>query len=101
MTTQLGFLEPLEWTREVIDDYSISRLGGLPVISLEISLLTRQTWPIDNCPSAKDLQCAICFHPLRLLMQLYAPTDAEEILRIIYVFLCKDGRCQRPGFSSA
>jgi hypothetical protein len=31
MVVQLGFLEPLEWNKEVQNDYSISRLGGLPV----------------------------------------------------------------------
>lgn len=31
MTAQLGFLEPLEWTQETQNDFSISRLGGLPV----------------------------------------------------------------------
>jgi len=31
MAIQLGFLEPLDWTQETQKDYSISRLGGLPV----------------------------------------------------------------------
>jgi hypothetical protein len=31
MTIQLGFLEPIEWTSETQNDFSISRLGGLPV----------------------------------------------------------------------
>jgi hypothetical protein len=31
MTIQLGFLEPIEWTSETKNDFSISRLGGLPV----------------------------------------------------------------------
>lgn len=31
MAVQLGFLEPLEWSDEAQNDFSISRLGGLPV----------------------------------------------------------------------
>jgi pre-rRNA-processing protein TSR4 len=52
-------------------------------------------------PAQKDLQCGACSRPLRLLIQLYAPTDVEDMLRMIYIFLCKDGRCQKPGFSPA
>src|SRR5579859_718265 len=32
MKVQLGFLEPLEWSEETLKDFSISRLGGLPVL---------------------------------------------------------------------
>ena len=38
MTIQLGFLEALEWTTETQNDFSISRLGGLPVPNLAWSL---------------------------------------------------------------
>src|SRR5271156_5038380 len=98
MTVQLGFLEPLEWDEQTQKDFSISRLGGLPVFSLAIFSLTElQTWPISNPPSLKDLECGTCSRQLRLLIQLYAPTEMEDMLRLIYVFLCKDGRCQKSG----
>jgi hypothetical protein len=60
-----------------------------------------KTWPIDGAPDAEKLKCPACSRPMRLLIQLYAPTEVEDILRIIYVFICKDGRCQKPGFSPA
>jgi hypothetical protein len=40
MTVQLGFLEPLEWDEETQKDFSISRLGGLPVFSYAVLQLT-------------------------------------------------------------
>ena len=40
MSVQLGFLEPLEWTTESQNDFSISRLGGLPVLEFIVPELT-------------------------------------------------------------
>jgi hypothetical protein len=43
MTTQLGFLEPLEWNEEVKNDFSISRLGGLPVFTQQKAFINLET----------------------------------------------------------
>ena len=53
MTAQLGFLESLEWTQETQNDFSISRLGGLPV---NYPLLTRLFADIVCCLDMADRQ---------------------------------------------
>ena len=58
MTVQIGFLEPLEWTSETQKDFSISRLGGLPVshppFPLKIDLADRQR-PVPERPTMPNL----------------------------------------------
>jgi hypothetical protein len=60
MTVQIGFLESLEWTTETQTDFSISRLGGLPVFPLE----SRWKDMADRrCPWRRKTQMSSLFPP--------------------------------------
>jgi len=61
MTAQLGFLEPLEWTEETQNDFSMSRLGGLPVhfTLLRDLVLTLRWLDMADRQSPSSKRCAL------------------------------------------
>ncbi|KAG4305223.1 hypothetical protein PORY_001393 [Pneumocystis oryctolagi] len=94
MTIWLGFLEKFgEENDKILEDPTVSKIGGRP------------TWINPKViPRPDDLRCGICEKIMRLLLQLYCP-EAENCPmgyhRVIYIFVCEDGACQRPGFSKS
>ncbi|KAG4301036.1 hypothetical protein PCK1_002735 [Pneumocystis canis] len=94
MVIWLGFLEEFSRkTDELLRDPTISRLGGLPI------------WINPKViPRSEDLKCGICEKVMRFLLQLYCPETKNRPLsyhRVIYVFVCENGACQRQGFSKS
>ncbi|KAJ1771101.1 hypothetical protein IW140_003989 [Coemansia sp. RSA 1813] len=84
----LGYVEPLDdgFDKEVFP----SKVGGKP------------KWLDPTCPlSADKVICDECNKPMAMLLQLYAPEDepAAAFHRMIYVFVCHNGRCHKVAAS--
>ncbi|KAA1121294.1 hypothetical protein PGTUg99_031131 [Puccinia graminis f. sp. tritici] len=73
-----------------VEQYSISRIGGIPVLP-----------PFENTlVPEKDLECLICQKPIPMLVQVYCPSDQNPYQdRVIYLFGCTEQKCQTQGSS--
>ncbi|EMR11142.1 hypothetical protein PNEG_00738 [Pneumocystis murina B123] len=93
MKIWLGFLEKFYSEDDsYLCDPTVSKIGGRPI------------WINSKViPKSQDLQCGICKKMMRLLLQLYCPEIESPFSyhRVIYVFVCEDGSCQRSGFSKS
>ncbi|KTW27531.1 uncharacterized protein T551_03030 [Pneumocystis jirovecii RU7] len=94
MTIWLGFLEEFEKESDtLLEDPTVSRIGGRPI------------WINPKVvPRPENLKCGICEKIMRFLLQIYCPETEGHHMgyhRVIYIFVCEDGTCQRPGFSKS
>lgn len=91
----LGYVDPVsaKYRQSVLGDSCISRIGGPPATLKSVPEL-----------DASILNCSKCSQKFSLLLQLFAP-EAEDrpqaYVRIVYVFVCKNGQCSQGQWSSS
>ncbi|KAI7949045.1 hypothetical protein MJO29_010710 [Puccinia striiformis f. sp. tritici] len=86
----LGFEDGQITKQSELDNHSISRIGGKPVLlPLESTRIPQNDW-----------ECRICQKPIPMLAQVYCPNHQNQYHdRIIYLFACVDQKCQSQGES--
>ncbi len=89
---ELGFAEECEDPDDFSSDNFPSKTGGKPVWLDPVSL-----------PPLDSLTCKECKKPSLLLLQVYAPhsDDPANFHRTIYIFMCTDPKCCKPGSSKS
>ncbi|KAH9935859.1 programmed cell death protein 2 [Epithele typhae] len=79
---QLGVPDgPLESTADIVDP-AVSRIGGHPAFL--------------SAPPPIDLShCKVCSAPMPLAIQIWCPLEDSPHDRVLFVWACPDGPCQR------
>ncbi|GAA5911382.1 uncharacterized protein JCM6883_000076 [Sporobolomyces salmoneus] len=86
---ELGLLQPMPTNREEWNiDFAVGKIGGTPIWLDPRSPLTRE-----------DVLCEGCGEVMSLLLQVNSPDDTKPhaAARSLYVYACREGKCQRGG----
>ena len=105
----LGVPEGRVETDADIKDAAVSRIGGLPVRALSLSIVRTTCRCGFNCipffkaflpsrePPFSSSQCKVCSDPMELLLQVWCPFEDSPMDRALYVWGCARSSCQRQA----